>query len=83
MNIQMRIITDENVDQLMSMSYSNNIAKLLHKPDDLSKEETEKMIKDYVTNMNMNVNFSIKNLCLIFCLGINPATGEQGGPKGD
>jgi hypothetical protein len=34
-------------------------------------------------NMNMNVNFSIKNLCLIFCLGINPATGEQGGPKGD
>jgi DNA-directed RNA polymerase beta subunit len=28
MNIQMRIITDENVDQLLGMSYSNNIQKL-------------------------------------------------------
>jgi DNA-directed RNA polymerase II subunit RPB2 len=60
MNIQMRIITDENVDQLMSMSYSNNIAKLLHKPDDLSKEEVEKMIKDFVANINMNVIPSMK-----------------------
>ena len=56
MNIQMRIITDENVDQLMSMSYSNNISKLLHKPDNLSKEEIDKMIKDFVSNMNLNVN---------------------------
>jgi hypothetical protein len=30
MNIQMRIITDENVDQMLSLSYSNNIAKLLN-----------------------------------------------------
>ena len=29
MNIQMRIITDENVDQLLSMSYSDNISQLL------------------------------------------------------
>jgi hypothetical protein len=29
MNVQMRIITDENVDQLLSMSYSNNINKLM------------------------------------------------------
>jgi len=29
LNIQMRIITDENVDQLLNMSYSNNITKLL------------------------------------------------------
>jgi DNA-directed RNA polymerase II subunit RPB2 len=28
MNVQMRIITDDNVDQLLSMSYSNNINKL-------------------------------------------------------
>jgi DNA-directed RNA polymerase beta subunit len=61
MNIQMRIITDENVDQLMSMSYSNNISKLLHKPDDLSKEETEKMIKDFVATMNVNVTTLMKH----------------------
>jgi len=30
MNVQMRIITDENVDQLLSMSYSNNICELLN-----------------------------------------------------
>jgi hypothetical protein len=29
LNIQMRVITDENVDQLLNMSYSNNITKLL------------------------------------------------------
>ena len=30
MNIQMRIITDANIDQMESMSYSNNINLLLH-----------------------------------------------------
>ena len=29
LNIQMRLITDDNVDQLLNMSYSNNITKLL------------------------------------------------------
>ena len=29
LNIQMRIITEDNVDQLLNMSYSNNISKLL------------------------------------------------------
>ena len=37
MNVQMRIITDENVDQLLSMSYSDNIKKLMHNDIDLSK----------------------------------------------
>jgi DNA-directed RNA polymerase II subunit RPB2 len=55
MNVQMRIITDENIDQLISMSYSNNITKLLNKPEDSSKEEIERIIKDYVTNMNMKI----------------------------
>ena len=53
MNIQMRIITDENVDQLMSMSYSNNISKLLNKPEKQTNEQTEKMIKDYINNLNL------------------------------
>ena len=30
MNIQMRIITEDNIDQLISMSYSNNVNKLLN-----------------------------------------------------
>jgi hypothetical protein len=52
MNIQMRIITDENVDQLLSMSYSNNINKLLHsKDDERNTENTDKLIKEYVKKM--------------------------------
>jgi DNA-directed RNA polymerase II subunit RPB2 len=43
MNVQMHIITDENVDQLLSMSYSdNNMACLLH-----NKETLENNIKTY------------------------------------
>ena len=60
MNIQMRIITNENVDQLMSMSYSNNISKLLHNPDVSSNEETEKMVKTFVKNINMNIRSIMK-----------------------
>jgi DNA-directed RNA polymerase II subunit RPB2 len=36
LNVQMRIITDENVDQLLSMSYSDNVNKLLKTNDELS-----------------------------------------------
>ena len=65
MNIQMRIITDENVDQLMSMSYSNNICKLLKKSEtnpeenvEQSKAEIEKIIKQYVADMGMREKMS-------------------------
>jgi hypothetical protein len=48
MNIQMRIITDDNIDQLMSMSYSNNVNKLLS-IDDLGikqiKQNTKKKLQ--------------------------------------
>lgn len=43
MNVQMRIITDSNVDQLMNMCFSNNIGKLLHNPD----RYTPHMVNDY------------------------------------
>jgi hypothetical protein len=33
MNIQMRIITEDNIDQVMNMSYSDNISKLLKTGD--------------------------------------------------
>jgi DNA-directed RNA polymerase II subunit RPB2 len=51
MNIQMRIITDENVDQLLSMSYSNNINKLLNNDQERSSENMDKLIKDFAKQM--------------------------------
>jgi DNA-directed RNA polymerase II subunit RPB2 len=51
MNINMRIITDENVDQLLSMSYSNNIAKLLNKSDERTTENLDNIIKEYTKSM--------------------------------
>ena len=58
MNIQMRIITDENVDQMLSLSYSNNIDKLLNTPNTnvvVSEEE------DY-SNLNNNLKMNIVKL---------------------
>ena len=42
MNVQMRIITEDNVDQLLSMSYSDNINKLMK-----STKSTAEVISDY------------------------------------
>jgi DNA-directed RNA polymerase II subunit RPB2 len=44
MNVQMRIITEDNVDQLLSMSYSNNINKLMK-----SNKTTSEVISEYGT----------------------------------
>jgi len=53
MNIQMRIITEDNIDQLMSMSYSDNIYKLLKQEDDGKLVETvENYKQDIVMRMN-------------------------------
>jgi DNA-directed RNA polymerase II subunit RPB2 len=43
MNVQLRIITDDNVDQLLSMSYSNNASKLMQtsEMDTVSGAETD------------------------------------------
>ena len=43
MNVQLRIITEENINNLMNMSYSNNLSKIL-KVD----EPLEQFIPDYV-----------------------------------
>jgi hypothetical protein len=48
MNVQMRIITEDNVDQLMSMSYSDNINKLM-------KNENPK-ISDLVNSVKTDLN---------------------------
>ena len=52
MNIQMRIITDENVDQLTSMSYSNNINKLLK----TEEKDIKNIISMYTTDINNKIN---------------------------
>lgn len=54
MNVQMRIITDENVEQLLSMSYSNNINKLLEPLNDYERNplKTDALIKEYAKKMS-------------------------------
>jgi hypothetical protein len=52
MNVQMRIITDENVDQLLSMSYSDNINKLLQ----LDNKDLKDVTKDYTKDVSDKVN---------------------------
>ena len=42
MNVQIRVITDANIDQMMSMSYSNNINLLLHDPNVTPKQINER-----------------------------------------
>jgi len=68
MNIQMRIITDDNVDQLMSMSYSKNIMDLTKNVDVLKYDDNEtdvepikemgkmnEFIKNYINYMNAKI----------------------------
>jgi len=47
LNIQMRVITDENVDQLLNMSYSNNITKLLQLEEPKEIGEAKIITKEY------------------------------------
>jgi DNA-directed RNA polymerase II subunit RPB2 len=47
MNVQMRIITDDNVDQLLSMSYSDNINKLM---------KSDKNATDIIKDINLYIN---------------------------
>jgi DNA-directed RNA polymerase II subunit RPB2 len=64
MNVQMRIITDDNVDQLLSMSYSDNINKLLQSGDkdlkDLTKEYSQQ-INSIIYNDNQTAKRIVIN----------------------
>jgi len=59
MNVQMRIITEENVDQLLNLSYqSQNIDKLLgidHGEDGLANREINEIIENYKKQMTARV----------------------------
>jgi DNA-directed RNA polymerase II subunit RPB2 len=56
MNIQMRIITDANVDKLLGLSYSNNISKLLQ-----TDKSPKDIIPDYVANIKYKLNNNKKD----------------------
>jgi len=60
LNIQMRIITDENIDQLESMSFSNNIQKLL-KTDN---NNIDQVVNNYIQNMNQKIGKANKNIVI-------------------
>jgi hypothetical protein len=51
MNVQMRIITEDNVDQLLSMSFSDNINKLM---------KSDKSIDDTIKDYNENISNKLK-----------------------
>ena len=51
MNIQMRIITEDNIDQLLNMSYSDNINKLLQ----TDSGDITKLISNYKNNMMVKI----------------------------
>jgi hypothetical protein len=56
MNVQMRIVTEDNVDQLLSMNYSNNINKLLHNNDNKDITETIKEINENIIKTLRNTS---------------------------
>ena len=57
MNVQMRIITEDNVDQLLSMSYSDNINKLMKTDKNIADT-----IKDYTENVNKKLQEKRKGI---------------------
>ena len=64
MNVQMRIITDDNIDQLLSMSYSDNINKLLQVGNIDLKEVTKKYSQDMnsIIYKENNINMDKRNI---------------------
>ena len=53
MNIQMRIITEDNIDQLMNLSYqSHNIDKLLHIEEGAVEREVKEIVENYKTELD-------------------------------
>ncbi len=55
MGIQMRIITEDNIDQLMNLSYqSQNIHRLLH-IDDLDNRTIDEIVRNYKDNTKKRI----------------------------
>jgi len=57
MNIQMRLITEENVDQLLNLSYqSQNIEHLLHIEETIPNNEIDAFLSNYKKQLNNKIN---------------------------
>jgi DNA-directed RNA polymerase beta subunit len=64
MNIQMRIITDDNIDQLMSMSYSKNIIELTKNADmfkDITSDKENSNMNEFIQNYIRHINMKIRS----------------------
>jgi DNA-directed RNA polymerase II subunit RPB2 len=84
MGIQMRIITEENIDQLLNLSYqSHNIDKLLH-IDNLSNADIKTIIENYKNDMdkkfksasNEKYNYTVEQSPISFQEGLDPMLQE-------
>ncbi len=65
MNVQMRIITEDNVDQLMNLSYSSgNLDKLLNYEEGETKHETSvrNMVKRYANSLKFAIDNKRRSL---------------------
>jgi len=57
MNIQMRVITEDNIDQLLNLSYqSRNIDKLLHIEHTSAQQEVNLIINNYTSELNKQLS---------------------------
>ena len=67
-NMQMRIITEDNIDQLENMSYSKNISKLLMDPN-ANEKTVEEMARvsynNYISGKRKNVPDKLESLSLV------------------
>jgi hypothetical protein len=60
MNIQMRVITEDNIDQLLNMSYSDNLKRMV-KPDAANLEEVVKEYSTVINRKTRELNFTGKD----------------------
>jgi hypothetical protein len=87
MNVQMRIVTEDNVDQLLSMNYSNNINKLLHTDKNIT-ESIKEINENITTTLRKSSRLNINNEAPVLPEPVNVVTPESptyqpNGPQSD
>ena len=72
MNINMRIITDDNIDQLMNMGYSNNINRLLQ-----TDKNIEQIVAEYANDIKNKLTDKKERVPIVEEKPILPETTES------